>query len=298
MEHLNECPLCLSENISLRFTCKDHFISGESFPVFECAACGFNFTQDHPGEEEIGRYYESEDYISHSDTSKGLTNKLYQLARRLMLLKKARTVFRATGQNKGRLLDIGSGTGYFAATMKRYGWDVSGIEINEKAREFSAAHFDLNVMPPEDMSLLKSESFDCITLWHVLEHFHYPYRYMTEIYRLLKPEGSCIIALPDCTSYDADYYKGYWAAWDVPRHLLHFSPSTFGIFANKTGFRLQEIKTLPLDVFYISLLSERYKGSKLYFLRGIIKGFWFWLLALFNKERSSSLIYIMKKSVG
>ncbi len=296
MEHHNECPLCLSENIHLRFSCIDHFISGESFPVFVCAECGFNFTQDHPGEEVIGKYYESENYISHSDSSKGLTNKLYLIARRFMLLKKARSVFRATGHNKGSLLDIGSGTGYFGATMKRYGWDVTGIEINEKAREFSASQFDLDVIAPEDMSLLKSESFDCITLWHVLEHFQYPYRYMIEILRLLKPGGSCIIALPNCSSYDAYYYGRYWAAWDVPRHLLHFNPSTFGLFANKTGFRLQKIKKLPLDVFYISLLSERYKGSKLNFLAGLIKGAWFWLLSLVNKERSSSLMYIIKKS--
>jgi ubiquinone/menaquinone biosynthesis C-methylase UbiE len=144
---------------------------------------------------------------------------------------------------------------------------------------------------------LANESFDCITLWHVLEHFHDPFNYISEISRLLKPGAVCIVALPNCNSYDAKYYDRFWAAWDVPRHLWHFQPSTFRIFSEKTGFNLENLKILPLDVFYISLLSERYKGSALPFLTGISKAMIFSCLSVFNKEMTSSLVYIMRKPV-
>jgi SAM-dependent methyltransferase len=143
--------------------------------------------------------------------------------------------------------------------------------------------------------MLDVESFDCITLWHVLEHFHNPFKYASEISRLLKPEGFCLIALPNCSSYDAEYYTQYWAAYDVPRHLWHFSPETFQKFSEKTGFVIDNIKNLPLDLFYISILSEKYRGARLAFFAGIIKAMPFALKSLYNKSRSSSVIYLLRK---
>lgn len=215
-----------------------------------------------------------------------------------MLQKKKNLIKKITGLNKGTILDIGSGTGYFAGTMKNDGWHVKGIEINEKARSFSISHFGLEVAMPGSMSALESESFDCVTLWHVLEHFHDPFKYISEINRLLKPGAICVIALPNCSSYDADYYKRFWAAWDVPRHLWHFNPVTFRLFSEKSGFILESLRVLPLDVFYISLLSEKYKGSALHFLKGITKAMVFALFSVFNKTRSSSVIYILRKATA
>ncbi len=212
-----------------------------------------------------------------------------------MLRKKRETVMIATGIKTGNLLDIGSGAGYFPGEMKRSGWNVRGIEINDSARAGSAARFGLDVLQPEKIHDLPAGEYDCITLWHVLEHFEDPFSYAAEILRLMKPEGVCIIALPNCSSYDARHYEEFWAAYDVPRHLWHFTPDTFRRFAEKTGFKIEGIKRLPLDVFYISALSEKYKGVKMSFVRGMIKGFWFSLLAAFNKQNSSSLIYLIKK---
>ena len=233
MVHHNVCPLCSSEQISLYLNCTDHFISKKDFTIGKCAACGFLFTQNYPEESEISAYYESDDYISHSDTSEGLSNKLYRIARSFMLGRKKNLVNTITNKKSGNLLDIGSGTGHFAGTMKRSGWQVKGIEINEKARDFGISHFGLEIIAPDKISGLESNSFDCITLWHVLEHFHDPSDYASEIYRLLKPGAACIIALPNSSSYDAVYYGRYWAAWDVPRHLWHFSPETFMRFSGK-----------------------------------------------------------------
>ena len=292
MVHHNVCPLCSSEKIFPLFKCTDHFVSKEVFVVFRCDVCCFEFTQDYPEETEIGKYYESDDYISHSDTSKGFSNKLYRLTRNFMLVKKKKIVQNITGLRNGSIIDIGSGTGYFASAMKKAGWLVNGIEINEKARNFSISNFGLKIIGPEQIPTLESGSFDCITLWHVLEHFYNPFNYVSEIIRLLKPGGSCLIALPNCNSFDARYYRQYWAAYDVPRHLWHFNPSAFRFFLEKAGFEMAGLKILPADVFYISILSEKYKGSKMPFLTGFLKALLFISLSVFNKEKNSSVIYI------
>jgi 2-polyprenyl-3-methyl-5-hydroxy-6-metoxy-1,4-benzoquinol methylase len=289
------CPLCSSAKVELRFTCTDHFVSGEVFPVSTCADCGFTFTSEHPDEESSARYYESEEYISHSDTSGGLVNRLYKIARDFMLRRKSAMVKRLTGLSRGSLLDIGSGTGYFAGAMKREGWQVTGIEISSKAREFSREAFGFEVIDPSEIDKLPLGVYDCITLWHVLEHFVTPFSYMKDIAQLLRADGRCIIALPNCSSFDAAHYERFWAAWDVPRHLWHFTPSTFRVFAEKTGFEVVSVSTLQLDVFYISILSEKYKGTKLPFPVGIVKGTWFWMQSLFNRQKTSSMIYVLKK---
>jgi 2-polyprenyl-3-methyl-5-hydroxy-6-metoxy-1,4-benzoquinol methylase len=295
MVHHKVCPLCSSEKIGLLFRCFDFFLSKKEFPVFKCAECGFSFTQDYPEESEIGQFYESADYISHSDTAKGFSNKLYRAVRNTMLHKKRNLIYHISGLKTGTLLDIGSGTGYFAGTMKNAGWEVKGIEISEKARKFAISHFGVEIVSPVEISTLASESFDCITLWHVLEHFHDPFGYVAEIIRLLKPGASCVIALPNCHSYDAEYYKQFWAAWDVPRHLWHFNPVTFRLFLEKSDLVLEELKSLPLDVFYISQLSEKYRGSPFPFLRGISKAIIFAFLSAFHQARSSSVVYILRK---
>lgn len=295
MIHYGKCPLCSSDNTGLHLRIIDHFLSKESFKLFKCGNCGFVFTQDHPEENNIGRYYESDDYISHNDSTGGFSNRLYRFSRRIMLKKKRGLVKKITGLKTGNLLDIGSGTGYFIAEMKKAGWSVKGIEINAKAREFSVSHFGLEIIPPEQMSSLPSGNFDCITLWHVLEHFHDPFSYASEILRLLKPGGICVTALPNCSSFDAIHYREFWAAYDVPRHLWHFTPATFRVFAEKTGFNLIGIRNLPLDVFYISTLSEKYKKNKFAFISGIINALWFSTLSFFRKTGSSSIIYLLRK---
>ncbi|HEX2968896.1 MAG TPA: class I SAM-dependent methyltransferase [Bacteroidales bacterium] len=294
MVHYDSCPLCSSATFVLKFNCTDYYVSKEVFPVIECSTCGFTFTGDHPEESEIARYYESDEYISHSDTRQGAVNRLYRLARNFMLVRKTRLVKKVTGIREGKTLDIGSGTGYFAAAMKKEGWHSEGIEINRKARDFSRSEFGLEVFEPSEIKNLKSGDYDCITLWHVLEHFNDPDSYMKEISRLLKQGGKCIIALPNNKSFDSLHYKEFWAAWDVPRHLWHYNPGTFRKYCEKSSFELININTLPLDAVYISILSEKYKKSKLPLIKGAIKGMWFLVESIFNREKASSLVYILE----
>jgi len=294
MVHLDTCAICDSGDIVHYLRCRDHFLSGEDFELDKCSSCGFIFTQDHPDEGNSGKYYESDEYASHND-NKGTSGILYRISRKIMLRKKLSLIRKVTGLNTGKLLDIGSGSGHFLSWMKNAGWDTLGIEINDKARYQSAAKFGLEVMKPEMISSLNPESFDCITLWHVLEHFQDPFSFVREIRRLLKPEGICIAAMPNYMSHDAMYYGSFWAAYDVPRHLWHFNSETFARFSLKAGLKMIELHTLPLDVFYISILSEKYKGTSMYFVQGLLRSLWFSFLSLFNRERSSSLIFVLGK---
>jgi len=287
------CPLCSSGKTLLHLKCSDHLLTGEEFNLCKCSDCSFVFTGHYPDEQSIGRYYGSDDYISHDDKAKGFLNRVYLKVRSIMLKRKASMVVKATGIRNGRILDIGCGTGHFAATMKQKGWIVAGIEPNKKARNFASGRFRLDVMSPEQISELPSGSFDCITMWHVLEHFHDPFGYAAEIKRLLKPGGLCLCALPNCSSFDARHYREQWAAYDVPRHLWHFTPETFRVFAEKTHLQITGIKPLPLDVFYISILSERNKGSHFPFIKGVVNGTFFAALSLSDKNKSSSLIYFI-----
>jgi SAM-dependent methyltransferase len=295
MIHHKTCPLCSGSEVSHFLTCTDHFVTGEIFNICKCKECGFVFTQDYPEEGESGRYYDSEDYISHSNSKKGITEKAYQIARKIMLSRKRRLIRRETGLSSGNVLDIGSGTGHFLDAMKKDGWNISGLEINSKAREFAMSNFGIETLPPELMQTLPEESFDCITLWHVLEHFHEPYQLMEAIFNILKPEGVAIIALPNSCSFDCLYYGKSWAAWDVPRHLWHFSSGTFLHFALKNKFSVKGRGFLPFDVFYISILSEKYRGSHFPVFMGISNGFRFFFRSLFNKTGNSSIIYYLRK---
>jgi SAM-dependent methyltransferase len=296
MIHHSSCPLCASPEIDHFLTCVDHFLTKEEFEICKCSSCGFIFTQDSPEESEAGRYYESEEYISHSDSRKGITDKAYQAVRRIMLRRKMKLIRSLTGLSKGSILDIGSGTGHFLSTMKSSGWETKGIEINTKAREYSTSKFNIDVISPEQINSLGDNSFDCITLWHVLEHFYDPDSYMREIHRMLKPQGYCFVALPNGDSYDCRHYGKEWAAYDVPRHLWHFNNRAFSLFAGKNRFTISGTFDLPFDVFYISILSEKYTGTRFPVISGAIDGFIFSLRSFLNKAGSSSVIYFLRKS--
>lgn len=289
------CLICGSENSSVRYTATDHFVSNESFAVVECMVCGFNYTHNFPSADSIGPYYKSDDYISHSDTQKGLVNKAYHTVRKIMLSRKYRLIKRLTDGKK--LLDIGCGTGYFPAYMKSKFYDVSGMEMDAGARNFAKAHFNVDVFdPPTMLNEKHSREFDIITLWHVLEHLHEPVDYINWIKDSLKDDGVLIIAIPNCNSFDAGIYGKYWAAYDVPRHLWHFTPDTFQAFISQFGLSLVSLRRMPFDAYYNALLSARYAKKAIPLLNGVFAGMISNFISIFNHKKSSSIIYIVKKA--
>ena len=295
MQHHNTCPVCGSAQTEVLFSAPDWLVTKLDFKICRCRNCGFSFTQDHPEASESARYYDSAEYISHTDSRKTLLDKAYQAARNFMLGRKAALVAGLSGKKSGFIVDIGSGTGHFLGTMKSNGWQVAGIEISDNARIYSASKFSVDVYSPEEFSKIQPGSADCVSLWHVAEHLHDLDAYFNKISSILKTEAVLIVALPNSSSSDARHYSKYWAAWDVPRHLWHFNPGSFRLFAKQKGLSLVSVRRLPLDVFYISILSEKNKGSRFAAISGLIKGAFFFLCSLIRKENSSSLVYILKK---
>jgi SAM-dependent methyltransferase len=293
--HYTQCPVCGSSDIKIVLSVKDYTVSGELFPIAECNACSLRFTQDVPDADGIIPYYKSEDYISHSNTSKGLINRLYQSVRKRTLRKKRRLVQRATGMGKGHLLDVGSGTGAFVSEMALHGWYATGLEPDEGARQVAKKEYNIELKDIDQLFHLPAGSFDAITLWHVLEHVHELSAYIQQLKTLLKENGKLFIAVPNYTSKDADISKKYWAAYDVPRHLYHFSPCSMRVLMEKHGLKLLDHKPMWYDSFYISMLSSKYKKGKTKLVSSFFNGLRSNLKAIGNVKRCSSVIYIIKK---
>jgi SAM-dependent methyltransferase len=294
--HYDICPSCGSANLVPQFSATDHTVSHKDFLIMECGDCHLRFTQDVPDAASIGHYYRSEEYISHTDTRKGLVNSLYHLVRKQTLSRKHRLIQDATRLDKGSLLDIGAGTGAFAGYMKQHEWEVTGLEPDEPARALAASRYGLQLLPTEQLSELKAESFDAVTLWHVLEHVHTLHPYLEQLKKILKREGRIFIAVPNYTSYDAAVYTRYWAAYDVPRHLYHFSPDSLATLLNIHGLKLQATQPMWYDSFYISLLSEKYRNQgRGNMLRAGFTGAISNLKAFVDKSRCSSLVYVVGK---
>lgn len=290
------CELCGSENLEKFIDLNDFSISKEDYEIWSCKDCDFHFTQDVPAQEFIAPYYKSEEYISHSDTKKGIVNNLYHRVRQIMLDRKFKLVnFYSQG---GTLLDYGSGTGYFPAYVQAKKKQVKAIEIDPEARKYSQERFGLDVYNPEALvnGAFQDAEFDVITLWHVMEHLYSPGTYVQKFRKLLQKNGHLIIAVPNFTSYDAEYYGKYWAAYDVPRHLWHFSPKTMKKLVEKEGFTLVEKKRMPFDSFYVSLLSEKYKNGSSSLVGGFKRGFKSYRKAAKNVDNCSSVIYIFRKT--
>lgn len=288
---MNNCPVCHNETLRPLFKSVDYSHTQEEFEVLICSSCSFKVTKDAPTADKIGPYYESEDYVSHSDTQKGLFFKVYHVVRNYMLGKKAKML--PSGGSSNELLDIGCGTGYFLNHMKGKGWNVLGLEQDAKARQYGKEKFSLDVRDPKELFKLELKKYTAVSMWHVLEHVHELDRYIESIKAILSDKGQFIVAVPNNDSLDAKHYGKYWAAWDLPIHLWHFNPKSMSVLMERHGFKIKAMKRLPFDSFYVSILSEKYKGGNS--IMGMIWGGLSYLKAFFDRKKCSSVVYIMEK---
>lgn len=295
METLKNCPVCNNEKLNPFLSCIDYTVSRETFKIAQCAACGFMFTNPRPDENEIGKYYQAEEYISHSDTSKGIVNKLYQIVRNYTITQKIKLINKLIGPSPAsrNILDIGCGTGEFLNACKENGWQTTGIEPSAIARKNAQQKYNISPLSKEQLFDIRENKFDVITLWHVLEHIYQLDKTIEQIDRVLSNKGTLIIAVPNCNSFDAKKYGVYWAAWDLPRHIFHFTKTDIEILFKKYDFVLSEVLPMKFDSFYVSLLSEKYKSGNTNFL----SGFWNGLMSNLSAKNNgySSQIYILKR---
>jgi 2-polyprenyl-3-methyl-5-hydroxy-6-metoxy-1,4-benzoquinol methylase len=293
--HYNHCPVCNSIDIINLFSVRDYTVTGESFIIAECKSCTFRFTQDVPGVVSISPYYKSEEYISHTNTSKGLINNLYQTVRKRTLKQKRKLIEKITGSIKGNLLDVGSGIGAFANEMIRAGWQVTGLEPDSAARTVGKDLYNIDLADIKQFYQLQDGAFEAITLWHVLEHVHDLQGYVSKLKSLLKEKGKLFIAVPNYTSKDAAFYQEHWAAYDVPRHLYHFSPHSMQVLMKKHGLKIEAYKPMWYDSFYVSMLSSKYRHGKTNLVGAFFEGLVSNMKAIGNVKRCSSVVYIIGK---
>ncbi|HSI91699.1 MAG TPA: class I SAM-dependent methyltransferase [Adhaeribacter sp.] len=291
-ERLEQCPVCGKSDFKNFMVVQDKSVSQESFVIVLCENCNLKFTNPRPDQASIGRYYESEDYISHSNTTKGIISKAYKVVRSIALKEKLELINRIA--TKGKILDYGCGTGHFLETCQKDGWEVSGFEPNALANQQAEKTLGKTI---EKVSLkdFEPETFQVITLWHVLEHIHTLNETTKELLSLLKPGGALVVAVPNADSLDAKNYRENWAAYDVPRHLYHFNQETMKRFLKKHKLSLEETKPMKYDAYYVSMLSEKYKAGKTNMFSSVLNGYRSNSYASKNANDYSSLIYIARK---
>lgn len=297
VQNLTQCPICEGKEQTLFLSCKDHSISKENFTIVQCKQCTFKFTNPRPSEDSIGKYYQSENYISHTDTKDGIINKAYHLVRKITLRKKCNLINALT--KKGKILDVGCGTGYFLKMCKENGWQIDGTEPDENARNLAEQNTGKEI-EKSIFSVEKTSAYNIVSLWHVLEHIHKLNETLIKINLLLKEDGRLIIAVPNSDSKDAMIYQDAWAAYDVPRHLYHFNQKSMEALLAKHGFIIEKTLPMKFDSFYVSMMSEGYlsENQANKYIKTILNGCISNIYGFFNNNNYSSIIYVAKKNIN
>lgn len=295
LESLQQCPVCKAERWHPFLAAKDHTLSRSTFQLTACAECGFCVTNPRPDRAHIGSYYDSPDYISHTNAKRGLQDQMYQVVRRRAIRGKYRLI--AKYRTNGRVLDMGCGTGEFLSYLKSRGYLTTGVEPGTGARELAIANHSLEVLPSlEQVPAL--EQFQVITMWHVLEHVHDVRDTLKKLHARMTPGGLLLIAVPDRESWDAHHYGGNWAAYDVPRHLSHFRRADLGRLLPEHGFGLKGTKPMWFDAPYVAMLSEKNLGAGVLpaLLKGTLLGMASNMVAATTARPTSSTLYIAEKA--
>ena len=270
-------------------------ISGESYSLLECKECSLVYTANAPSDKAAAGYERLQQKLQLGESPKGVTNLLYYAAREIMLRRKYRLIKRLSYRKRGTLLNYGAKTGFFSDYMIRKNWSVTSVEKFHQERQFALELFHHRMIDVTEMEYLKENSFDVVTMWHVLEHNNNPDVLLKRFHEILKPDGIVVMALPNINSTDAKHYKSNWAGYNVPRHLWHFKPSVIARVAKENGFIMMHRERMFFDSFYISILSEKEMGHSFAFIRGFFVGLRSWWVSLSNKDKCSSLIYAFRK---
>ncbi|MGG7666981.1 class I SAM-dependent methyltransferase [Dyadobacter sp. BHUBP1] len=298
LETLDKCPVCQQSSFSNYLNVEDYTVSHKEFTIQQCNSCYFLFTNPRPSEGSIGAYYESQDYISHHDEAKDLMSKVYTSVRNHTIEQKVKLI-NSLVQPKGTLLDIGCGTGNFLSAVKVDGWKTFGTEPDSGARQVASKRVGATIFESIFEADLGGRQYDIITMWHVLEHVHKLNETIDWLQKHLKPNGRILIAVPNPQSHDALKYGRFWAAYDVPRHLYHFTRATMKKLLQTHGLTVKKILPMWFDSFYVSMLSTKYKSGKTNLIDSAVTGLQsnFKGRAGTNKElNTSSLIYIITKN--
>ena len=274
-------------NLTKLLNCKDNTVSGDYFEVM--VNTEYEMLVTSPVPKNLENYYKSETYISHTDSKKTFFDKSYQVVKNHTLKQKL-ILLNSFKSGSKSVLDFGAGTGDFLKICKNNNWQVLGIEPSAEARENAVKK---GIYLKENLLDITNQKFDVITLWHVLEHVENLKNTIKVLKSLLQPEGRIVVAVPNYKSYDAEFYKEHWAAYDVPRHLWHFSQKAIHKLFLEAEMIVEETLPMKFDSYYVSLLSEKYKTGKSNPAKAFYRGFLSNISAKSTSEYSS-LIYVIK----
>lgn len=292
IEDVPHCPLCGHENRRVLYTgLRDRLygVPGE-WTLKECRRCGLVFLDPRPTPEDIGKAYTS--YYTHSATmppdnfvrrvrryvrggylatkfgyAAGV-GRLQRLAGWLAYLHpEQREVIKGSviylpAQYRGRLLEVGFGSGETLAELLFLGWEVEGVDFDAQAVETARRRHNLSVRVGtlEDQDY-EPESFDVITMSHVIEHVHEPMNLLRECRRLLKSGGVLVVATPNVNSIGHQQFKSAWRGLEPPRHLSLFSRKTLTQAANDSGLSCAELRTTVRSAYKISIESNQLRTA-------------------------------------
>jgi 2-polyprenyl-3-methyl-5-hydroxy-6-metoxy-1,4-benzoquinol methylase len=294
---LSQCPACGSTQFTDYLACKDYTVSNETFTLQTCGNCQLVITNPRPSNDNLGKYYLSEDYISHTDKPASIIDRIYVFARTYALRWKIKLITQELHGTNKTLLDYGCGTGHFLKACHDQRWQITGVEPSPIARQSAQRNTASTIASTLDE--LTGQKYSTITLWHVLEHVPDPNETLAKLKALLEQNGTLFIAVPNHASHDAETYKNHWAGYDVPRHLWHFTPDNVGRLVSKHGLKLKRIVPMKLDAYYVSMLSEKYKNNQKLGPMQMIRAFFAGWRSNANAQSASgnysSLIYILTK---
>ena len=253
------CPICGSNEYDgwLKVPDRYNLKSGNKYQIVTCRSCKFVYLNPAPKVEFISEIYPNGAYQPFLSTQETLSwwDKIYRWVRAYSLHWKRGKIEKLI--SSGKLLDVGCGTGEFLHQMKKHGWEVEGIEIDTKASEFANKEYGVKVLSTNlnDLKLLEN-SFEIITMWHVLEHLYKPLDNLIYIKNKLNEDGILVVAVPNISSFDARFYRDKWIALDAPRHLQHFEPNSFISLCEAAQLEVFKCQQMPIDAFYNCLMSE------------------------------------------
>ena len=306
------CPVCHAANSTIFMRVPDRFRPepGTAYTLVRCVKCSLVYLNPRPVEESSGVFYESSEYTPFVSTGKqrSIMDRVYVAIREMNNRWKRRQI-EALQPERGRLLDVGCGTGEFLQAMHAAGWQVRGVERDAKAAAYAVEQLQLDVVCGSlDTVPLAPASFDVVTMWHVLEHLYQPHKALMQVRDVLRPGGLLVIAVPNLLSLDARYYRQNWVAFDAPRHVQHFSPKSLRSLCEMHSFAHLRTRMLPFDPFFNALMSEtvieRRKGASIpgrivsTLRAGIVANVAFiagWVTARLQQPLGSSLVYFFRK---